>query len=155
MLHAIYIYIYIYIYTIYIYIYCIYIYNIYIYTIYILYIYIYIYIYIYLYIVLNPPAPFLKGGVNFKYLLGRKGESEKKIKTREWKYSAGTGLLKRGDCHFSFLFFLRFIIFTFRNYFTLCKIVLCIWRKLVFFCHRDFMKKGHSKLPKDEPENIP
>ena len=57
--------------------------------------------------------------------------------------------------HFSYLIFLRFIIFTFRNYFTLCKTVLCIWRKIIFFCHHNFMKKGHSKLSKNEPENIP
>ena len=42
---------------------------------------------------------------------------------------------------FSYLIFSRFIIFTFRDYFTLlCKIVLCIWRKN-FFCHHNFMKK--------------
>ena len=26
--------------------------------------------------------------------------------------------------------------------------------KLVFFCHHNFMKKNHSKLSKNEPENI-
>ena len=31
----------------------------------------------------------------------------------------------KGGWHFFYLFFLRFISFTFRNYFTLCKIVLC------------------------------
>ena len=41
------------------------------------------------------------------------------------------------------------------TFFTLCKIVLCIWRKTIFFCHHNFMKKGHSKLSKNEPENIP
>ena len=56
--------------------------------------------------------------------------------------------------HFYYLIFLRFIIFTFRNYFTLCKIVLCIWRKIIFFCHHNFMKKGH-KLSKNNPEIIP
>ena len=25
----------------------------------------------------------------------------------------------------------------------------------LFFCHHNFMKKGHSKLSKNEPENIP
>ena len=38
----------------------------------------------------------------------------------------GQIILKRGSWHFSYLIFLRFIVFTFRNYFTLCKIVLCI-----------------------------
>ena len=79
-----------------------------------------------------------------------------------WKIKKGGGsmvqgqvLLKWGDWHFSYLIFSRFIIFTFRNYFTLCKIVLCIWRKTIFFCHHNFLKKDHSKLSKTEPENIP
>ena len=45
------------------------------------------------------------------------GESEK-LKKRGWKYEAGAGLLKRAGGHFSSLIFSRFIIFTFRNYFT-------------------------------------
>ena len=45
-----------------------------------------------------------------------------------------------------FIFFSRFIIFAFRSYFTFCKIMLCIWRKMIFFCHRNFRKKSHSKL---------
>ena len=52
-----------------------------------------------------------------------------------------------GGWHFSYLIFSRFIIFTFRNYFTLCKIVLCIWRKTNLY--------KNYYLPKDEPENIP
>ena len=60
-----------------------------------------------------------------------------------------------GGLHFSYLIFSWFIIFTFRNYFTLCKIVLYIWRKKKIFCHHNFLKKGRSKLSKNEPENIP
>ena len=41
--------------------------------------------------------------------------------------------------YFSFL--TRFIIFTFRNYFNPCKIVLCIWRKIIFNCHIVLWKK--------------
>ena len=37
---------------------------------------------------------------------------------------------------------------------TLCKIKLCIWRKITFFCHDNFMKKINSNLSKNEPENI-
>ena len=37
---------------------------------------------------------------------------------------------RRADT-FPFFLFSRFIIFTFTNYFTLCKIVLCIWRKII------------------------
>ena len=80
------------------------------------------------------PPPFLKEReeVNFNYLPweGRLW----KIFKRGWKYGAGAGLLKRrGGWHFSHLFFSRFIIFTFRNYFILCKTVLCIQRKKKFF----------------------
>ena len=39
--------------------------------------------------------------------------------SERWEMGVGVG----ADWHFSYL---RFIIFTFRNYFTLCKIVLCI-----------------------------
>ena len=68
-----------------------------------------------------------------------------------WKYGAGAGLKR----HFSYLIFSRFIIFKFRNYCTLCKIELCIGRKIIFFYHHSFRKRGHSKLFKNEPENIP
>ena len=52
-----------------------------------------------------------------------------------------------GAWYFSYLIFSKFIIFTFRNYFTLCKTVLYIWRKIFFFfCHHNFMKKRYSKL---------
>ena len=66
----------------------------------------------------------------------------------------GQVFLKGGGWHFSYLIFSRFTIFTFRNYFTLGKIVLCIWRTIIFFCHHSFMKKDHSKLSKNEPEYI-
>ena len=52
-----------------------------------------------------------------------------KIK-KGWKYGVGAGLLKSG--HFSYFIFSRFIIFTFRNYFTLCKIVLYTFAKLSY-----------------------
>ena len=45
---------------------------------------------------------------------------------------------------------------TFPVYFTLCKIVLRILRKKIFFFFpHNFKKKGHSKLSKNEPEIIP
>ena len=46
------------------------------------------------------------------------------------------------------------LMITLLNYFTLCKIVSGSWRKIFFCCH-NFMKKSHSKLSKNEPENIP
>ena len=33
------------------------------------------------------------------------------------------------------------LMMTLLNYFTLCKNVLCIWRKNIFFCHHNFTKK--------------
>ena len=66
----------------------------------------------------------------------------------------GQVFLKGGDWHF-YLIFSRFVIFTFRNYFILCKIVLCIRKKTFFFCYYNFMKKSYSKLSKNEPESIP
>ena len=102
-------------------------------------------------IVLAPPAhPFFlkQGGVNLS------GESEK-LEKGGGSIVQGQVLLQGGSWHFSYLIFSRFIIFAFRNYFTLCKIVLCIWRKTIFFCDHNFRKKGYSKLSKNEPENIP
>ena len=102
-----------------------------------------------------------RGEVNFDYLPQMGGIW--KIKKRGWKYGTGADLLKWGrggggvgrlGWHFSYLIFSRFSIFTVRNDFTFCKIVLCIWRKNIFFCHH-VMKKGYSKLSKNEPENIP
>ena len=65
-----------------------------------------------------------------------------KIFKSGWKYGARAGLLKKRPWNFCYLIFSRFIVFTLRNYFTLCKIVLCIWRKMLFFCQHDFMKKS-------------
>ena len=55
----------------------------------------------------------------------RGGQGSEKLK-KGWKYGAGAGLLKkvvvaegRGVWHLSCSIFSRFIIFTFRNYFTL------------------------------------
>ena len=70
---------------------------------------------------------------------------EWKIKKRGWKYSARAGFLEWGGYHFSYLMFSRFIIFTCRNFFTLCRTAICIWRKN-FYCHLIFMKKSHSKF---------
>ena len=99
----------------------------------------------------TPPHIFFKGGggVNFDYL-PRWWEYLKNFK-KGAEVCSGAGLLKKTPFLFNFS---SFIVFTSRNYFTLCKIVLCIWRKIIFFCHHNFMKKGHSKLSKNEPENI-
>ena len=75
----------------------------------------------------------------------------------EWKYGAGEVFLKEGRWNWDFLYliFSRFIISTFRNYFTLSKSVLIFEEKKFFFCHHKFLKKRHSKLSKIESENIP
>ena len=103
------------------------------------------------------PFPFLKGGeVNFDYLPHSGGIW--KIKKRRWKSGAGASVHIRvgeeGE-YFSNLIFSRFVIFIFRNYFKLCKTVSWIWRKIIFFCHHNFMKKSYSRLSKNEPEHIP
>ena len=97
------------------------------------YMYIYIYIYIYIIIIIivrTPPFPFFKGGkVNFDYLPPR-GKIQKRGGTM---VQAQVFLLKRGrGWHFSYFIFSRLIIFTFRNFFTLFKILSYIWRKIIF-----------------------
>ena len=47
-----------------------------------------------------------------------------------------------GGCHFSYLFFSRFIIFTFRNYFTLCKIVAHMKKKYFFLSSKFYEKRS-------------
>ena len=91
-----------------------------------------------------PPSRFLKGeGVNFNY-----------HPQRGWKYGVGAGVLKGGGVTLFLFNFSKVHRFTFRNYCTLSKVVLCIRRKILFFCHHNFMKKGYSKQSKNEPENI-
>ena len=82
------------------------------------------------------PPPFLKWReVNFKYLPWRGNLKNFKNMVQVQVF------LKVGGWHCSYLIFLRFIIFTFRNYFTLCKIVLCIWEKLFFSAIIILLKK--------------
>ena len=101
------------------------------------------------------------GGVNFDYLPQRGGSE--KLKKGGGSIVQGKVFLKEGGWHCSYLMLSRFIIFTFTNCFTLYKIVMylqviliiCIILLLFFSCHHNFMKKGNSKLSKNEPENIP
>ena len=91
------------------------------------------------FIVRTPPTtttttPLFKGeggGVNFDYLPWRGGIW--KIKKGGGDMVQGQVFLKRGDWHFSYFVFSRFIIFAFRNYFTLSKILLCIFEEKNFF----------------------
>ena len=71
------------------------------------------------------------------------GDSEKFLKGG-WSMVQGQVFWKGGGgWHFLYLIFSRFIIFTCRNY-SLQKCVMYL-KKNVFFCHHNFMKKGHSK----------
>ena len=97
---------------------------------------------------------FLKGGggVKFDYLPWTEGESEK-LKKRGWKYSAGVGLFKRGDRHFSIFKGLSFLHLEI----TLPFAKLCyVFEENLFFSVTIILwKKGLLKLSKNEPENIP
>ena len=55
---------------------------------------------------------------------------------------------------FNFFKFYHFIIFKFRITLTFAKFVMHL-KKKYFFRHHNFKKKGHSKLSKNEPENLP
>ena len=106
---------------------------------------------------LYPPPLLPPGGRKSKFWLPlpRGGRGDLKNLKRGGSMVQGQVFLKGervgggGDGH------LRFIIFTFRNYFALCKVVSCIWRKLFFSATIILWQKGHSKLSKNEPENIP
>ena len=100
----------------------------------------------------DPPPLFKEGGVNFSYLPQHGGLW--KIKKAGGSMVQGQVFLKGEGRLFPIWFFSSFIIFTFRNYFTLCKIALHNWRKKTFFCHHNFVQKSHSKLSKNEPEKI-
>ena len=60
-----------------------------------------------------------------------------------------------GDWHFSYLFSQGLSSLHLENNLPLAKLCYAFWRKVIFFCHHNFMKKGHCKLSKNEPENIP
>ena len=66
------------------------------------------------------------------WLTPPEGREILKIKKEGGSTVEGQAYLKGGGWHFFYLIFSKFIIFTFRNCFTLCKIVLCIWRKIIF-----------------------
>ena len=82
----------------------------------------------------------------FQYLGDVTGES-----------GGGAGLLKGGggSWHFSYLIFSIFIIFKFRITLPFAKLCHAFEEKVFFFRHHNFKKKGHSKLSKNEPENLP
>ena len=77
--------------------------------------------------------PFLKGGSKF-WLPPPEGQESEKLKKGGGSMVQGQVLLKGGGggWQFSYLILSRLAIFEFRNFFTLCKIESCIWRKKKF-----------------------
>ena len=91
-----------------------------------------------------------KGGS--KCYLPQKGESEK-LKQRGGIMVQGQVFLKWRGCNFSYLIFSRFIIFTFRN-FSLQNCFMHL-KNNNFLLLPQFYEKSHSKLSRNEHENIP
>ena len=77
------------------------------------------------------------------------GEAEKLKKKGVKVWCQGRSLKRVGLALFLFNFS-RFIIFTFRNYFTLQDCVIR-YKKKYFSLPPYFYEKSHSKLPKNEP----
>ena len=67
----------------------------------------------------------------------------------------GQVYLKKGGM--ALLLFIFFKVYHFYIYKLLYYLQNCVihLKKNHFFCHHNFMKKSHSKLSKNEPENIP
>ena len=71
--------------------------------------------------ILDSPRPVFKVVGREEILITSQEVGTLKDQKKRWKYGAGAGVLESvgGGCwHFSNLIFWRFIIFTFRNYFT-------------------------------------
>ena len=102
------------------------------------------------------PPTFLKGGVNLNYLPQELGGGGCEKLKKGVLYGAGAGLLKReGDWHISHLFFflgLPFLHLEITLFFA--KLSYAFEEKL-FFSATISLWKSHSKLSKNEPENIP
>ena len=77
-----------------------------------------------------------------------------KIKKRGWKYGAGAGLLKEDAGTFPSWIFQGLSFLHLEITLPFAKLCYAFEEKKIF-CHHNFMKKGHSKLSKNEPENIP
>ena len=71
-----------------------------------------------------------------------------------WKYGAGAGVLKKGWAGTFPIYFFQGLSFLHLEI-TLPFAKLCYAFEEKLFCHHNFMKKGHSKFSKNEPENIP
>ena len=75
-----------------------------------------------------------------------------------WKHGAGAGagLLKRGEAGtFPINFFQGLSFLYLEITLPFAKLCHAFEEKIFFFCRHNFMQKLHSKLSKNEPENIP
>ena len=85
----------------------------------------------------------------FQILITSHGEVGVLKLKKGWNYSAGAVLLKRRWPALFLIDFVKVYHFSIRYYFILCKIML-----YVALCYHNFMKKSHSKLSKNEHENV-
>ena len=71
------------------------------------------------------------------------------------KYGPGVGLFKRGADTFPISFFQDLSFLCLEITLPFAKLCYAFEKKTSFSCNHNFMKKVHSKLSKDEPENFP
>ena len=72
-----------------------------------------------------------------------------------WNYGARAGLLKRWAGTFPITFFEGLSFLRLEITLSFAKLCHAFEEKYFFFFFLNFMKKGHYKLTKNEPENIP
>ena len=99
--------------------------------------------------------PFLKGGVNFKYLPWRGGGGIWKNKKWGGNMVLGQVFLKGGLALSLFTFFEGLSSLHLEINFPFAKLCYAFEEKLFFSVTIILWKIGHSKLSKNEPENIP
>ena len=70
------------------------------------------------------------------------------------QYGAGADPLKRGAGTLPIEFFKGLSFLHLEIALSFAKLCYAFEEKKIIFCHHNFMKKGHTRLPKNEPENI-
>ena len=113
------------------------------------------------------PHPLFKRGRGSKFWLPPLEGGSEKLKKGGGSMVQGQVFLREGGWHCSYLMLSRFVIFAFRNYFTLYKIVLWICRLFwlfILFCYCVIVffpatiilwRKIILSCLKKEPENTP
>ena len=99
----------------------------------------------------HPPSFFLK------FWLPTPAGEIWKYKTRLWNYAAGQFFLKGSGrlTLFQFNFFKVYHFWFYKLLYLLKNCIMKLKKKFFFLCHHNFIKKHHSKLSKNEPQNIP